>query len=258
MMRFPATFVLIEHERLGNILFDTGYGQNFFEETRHFPASLYRNITPVTLNDEDTALAQLARLGISPDSIRFIIISHFHADHLGGLRDFPKARFIASRAAYASVKGIRGIRAVKKAFLPGMLPADFASRLDFLEEVSAGVQAPFGSFASGFDLLGDGSIMAVALPGHAAGQIGIRLMDQDGVDWFFIADAAWHERTYKEMRLPAPVTRFIMHSWRDFTESLAKVNEVYREEPLLRIIPCHCEDTFARFGHREIAEDVVG
>ena len=33
---------------------------------------------------------QLKEKGISPDEIKYIIISHLHPDHIGGLKFFPK------------------------------------------------------------------------------------------------------------------------------------------------------------------------
>ena len=36
---------------------------------------------------------------INPDEIQYIIISHFHPDHYGSLKKFPKAVIICSREA---------------------------------------------------------------------------------------------------------------------------------------------------------------
>src|SRR4051794_18292513 len=79
-IRFPAVFVYLEHPEHGGALIDTGYSPHFFEATRTFPERLYRWITPVRLDARKQAPAILEAHGISPDRVRRIFISHFHAD----------------------------------------------------------------------------------------------------------------------------------------------------------------------------------
>jgi len=88
---FPALVALLRHPREGWLLFDTGYGQGFMDATRRFPESLYRAVTPVSWTPQQSAVAQLTRDGIGPDSIAHVILSHFHGDHAGALPDFPRS-----------------------------------------------------------------------------------------------------------------------------------------------------------------------
>src|SRR5512133_1684393 len=88
-IRFPAMFALFEHPRFGAMLFDTGYSYRFFDETRRFPNRLYRLMPPVTLHEEQLAVNQLAALNLRPGDITRVFISHFHADHIAALGDFP-------------------------------------------------------------------------------------------------------------------------------------------------------------------------
>src|SRR5580704_3485343 len=78
--RFPAGFALIRHAREGAILFDTGYSERFHAQTAHFPAALYARITPVHVSAVQTARHQLMLFGVAPSDVRFVILSHFHAD----------------------------------------------------------------------------------------------------------------------------------------------------------------------------------
>ena len=122
-------------------------------------------------NEAGGVAAQLEALGIAPADVRHVVVSHFHADHVGGLKDFPNANFHCSRAAFNAVKDLRGFGAVKHAFLPGLLPADFRQRAVFTED-SPVVRLPasHAPFSEARDLLGDGSLLAVDLPGHATGR----------------------------------------------------------------------------------------
>ena len=92
-MKFYSMFAVLVHPKEGVILFDTGYGTDFKEHTRKFPEYIYQLTTPVHLCKEDAAVARLRTLSIEPKDVRHIVISHFHADHIGALRDFPKAQF---------------------------------------------------------------------------------------------------------------------------------------------------------------------
>jgi glyoxylase-like metal-dependent hydrolase (beta-lactamase superfamily II) len=125
---FPAGFACIRHPQHGPILFDTGYSSRFFTETASLPESLYRYTTPVVYTEQDHALQQLQLAGVSADEIRYVILSHFHGDHIAAVRDFPQAQFIYLQESYDAVLKLRSIRAVKAGFLRGLLPDDFEAR----------------------------------------------------------------------------------------------------------------------------------
>ncbi|MEI2826429.1 MAG: MBL fold metallo-hydrolase [Dermatophilaceae bacterium] len=93
---FPALVAVIEHPRTGIVLFDTGYTDRFDEQTRPFPQRFYRWLTPMRLAPEATVVAQLAARDISADDVEHVVVSHLHADHVAGLRDFPRARITFS------------------------------------------------------------------------------------------------------------------------------------------------------------------
>jgi len=103
-IRFYATWGHIEHPEHGHILFDTGYTHRFFEETKKFPFNLYAKSTPAFLKPEEEAINQLKAKGIAAKDVSFVIISHFHADHIAGLKDFPNATFICSKTAHDEIK----------------------------------------------------------------------------------------------------------------------------------------------------------
>ena len=90
---YPAGFALLLHPARGAVLFDTGYSFRVPALMRRWPGLLYGLITPVRLRPWQTPLAHLARLGITAQDVRHLIVSHLHADHVGALRDFPAATF---------------------------------------------------------------------------------------------------------------------------------------------------------------------
>lgn len=239
--QFPALVALLEHPSQGYILYDTGYSERFFTETRRWPNRAYGLVTPVYLEPGESAAQQLQRRGIAPDSIRHIVISHFHADHIGGLRDFPEARFICARAAYERVKTKTGIQAVAAGFLPGLLPPDFDQRVRFVEAMPQGPALPT-EFETGFDVFCDRSLMAVELPGHAAGQLGLYFSDPQQHSYFLVADACWSSRAYRELVQPHPIAQLIFDDGATYGDTLKKLHHLHRKYPEIRIVPTHCNE----------------
>ncbi|MFE5321156.1 MBL fold metallo-hydrolase [Paenibacillus sp. NPDC056579] len=240
---FPALFALIEHPRLGPVLFDTGYTERFFQETVRMPYSLYRRMTPVYYTPQDSAAYQLRQRGIEPEDVRIIILSHFHADHIAGLRDFPNAAFVYLQEAYDAVRFRSGWSAVLAGYLPGLLPDDFETRSRPIDESRLAELPPDFPFRRGMDLFGDGSVIAVDVPGHAAGQIGILLSTGSG-DIFLCADAVWSSRAFRERRPPHWLAGFIMSSRSEYMKSFDNIVQVHKRYPELQLIPSHCSEVW--------------
>ncbi len=231
---------LFKHPQHGWLLWDTGYAPRMLTETLCWPYVLYRLATPLYIRPEQALVAQLARQGIAPAQINTIIVSHFHADHLAGLRDFPAARLVADRAGFADASARRGFSALQRAFIPALLPDDFASRADLLEAFSGPGLPELGA---SHDLYGDGAFQIVRLPGHARGQFGLLANTQHG-PLLFAADSAWLTRAIRERKSPAGITRLIADQP---DQAQITVNGLYRfwqTNPHIRILPTHCPEAY--------------
>jgi glyoxylase-like metal-dependent hydrolase (beta-lactamase superfamily II) len=249
-VRFPATVAVIEHPREGVILFDTGYSERFYEQTKYFPNRIYSLVTPVTISPEHTAVAQLKALGIGVRDVRHVILSHFHADHIGGVADFPHAQYIFRGEGYEAVRELAGWGALRAGYLSGLLPQDFASRSRALTDADFKLgQYGFHDFDLAADLFGDGQILAVDLPGHATGQIGLLVRAEGGSRYFLVADACWSARSYQELRNPSPFTRIIFADWAAYKKTLGKIKTLSTQEPAVQIVPCHCDQTLHGLKH---------
>ncbi len=288
-VRFPAICALLEHPKLGPILFDTGYTSRFFTETQQFPNSLYAKITPVYLDESKTARRQLETRGIAVEDVRHLIISHFHADHIAGLADFPHAQYIYFDQAYAAVRCKSSFGAVRAGFLPGLLPPDFEERSVSVKSGGSPAQsgsvthasghgnalnsaegrahsklretpfspnpsnlaslpAKYAPFDYGFDLFGDKSIIAVHLPGHAYGQMGLFLETQELGPVFLAADACWHSKAYRELIWPHPLANLALADPKAFRDTLTKLHLLHKNNPQITIIPSHCREVLAEIG----------
>jgi N-acyl homoserine lactone hydrolase len=104
---------------------------------------------PFTMSIRTRLVEQLARIGVSPDQINFVGISHNHDDHTGQAADFPKATLLI---------GAEDFEATKKA------PSEVAPLAPWLTG-GAKVEPVEGDR----DVFGDGSVVMLDMPGHTKG-----------------------------------------------------------------------------------------
>ncbi len=242
---YPAGFALLLHPTRGPVLFDTGYSARVVAAMRRWPGVLYGLLTPVRLDPRQTAAAELARLGFAATEVRDVIVSHLHADHVGGLRDFGAARFHLDPAAYRPLRGLRGVAAIRKAFMPELLPDDFEARLQPL--VFQPAPPGLSPFPVAADVFGDGSAYAVQVPGHAAGLIALIVrttpqaaLDGDGAELTLLAsDAAWSVRGLREGLEVHPLARIVFDDVAAERRSAGQLRGWLQAHPRARLIVSH-------------------
>lgn len=247
---FPALCGLIHHPLRGWILFDTGYAQHFQQATRHWPERLYSRVLPVDLPADEDLIQQLGTVGIRPTDISTVIISHYHGDHIAGLRDFPNARFIALRTDTETITELAGHRwrATLQGILPGLLPVDFFQRLEYADAFkTTGLPSWMRPFDIAIDLFGDGSVLGVPLPGHSKGQLGLFLSNTDRGVIFLVADACWSLPACKGGKLPSRLAMFTNANKKAYTQTFMDVRELALREPAINILPSHCTHSWNTF-----------
>jgi glyoxylase-like metal-dependent hydrolase (beta-lactamase superfamily II) len=240
-VEFPALAALIVHPEEGPILFDTGYDPAFFSATRPFPERLYRWATPVTLAAEEAVAGQLPRFGIGPDDIRAVVVSHFHGDHVAGLGRFPRARIFCARAGLEQItRGSRFSR-VRKGLLAALIPGDIGGRAEFFEaRPNIALSPDLSPFETGRDLLGDGSLVAVELPGHCPGHWGLLVRQTDDRTRFLIADAAWSAGAVRDNVPPPRLTTALLGETGPYRRTLNALHRLHARNPDLVVTPSHC------------------
>jgi len=81
----PMLMFLIDHPK-GLVVVDTGL------DTVNSRAP-FLEVTP-----EQRIDAQLRRVGYDPDDVKYVVLTHLHLDHVGGMPLFPKATFVVRRS----------------------------------------------------------------------------------------------------------------------------------------------------------------
>ena len=239
--RFPAGFLYLRHSRFGHVLFDTGYSDHFRRETASFPNRLYAKLMPPRFEAADRACDQIGRIGVGASEIGTVVLSHFHADHIAGLRDFPRARIVASRSGYAAMRAARGIGGLLNGLLPGLMPHDADDRIRFTDSLPlASLPPALAGFGHARDLFGDGSALLVDLPGHSTGQVGLYLPETPQGALFLVADAAWSQEAIADLRPPPLLVTAMLGKTGTYRRTLGQLHRLQQAMPGLAIRPAHC------------------
>jgi len=118
------------------LLWDTGYPDAVADKPLTSPIG--------TATRPKKLAAQLAEIGVKPDDVTFVAVSHTHGDHVGNVDMFPKSTLLIQKAE------------VDWAFADGKQPPFAKDR-------------PIKPLAGDLDVFGDGSAVILSTPGHTPG-----------------------------------------------------------------------------------------
>ena len=114
------------------------------------------------LEPHDEAAAQLAGRGLPPRAVRWLVLSHLHTDHAGGVAPFADADVLVTRTEWQRSCGLAG---KVRGYLPQHWPAGVVPRLVDFDG------PPVGPFTASHDLAGDQQLVLVPAPGHTRGHM---------------------------------------------------------------------------------------
>jgi glyoxylase-like metal-dependent hydrolase (beta-lactamase superfamily II) len=165
----PINSFVIEHPA-GICLFDAGQTARA-ASWGHLPRwhPLHR-LCRFELEQKDEVASQLGKMGIEPGEVRWVVLSHLHTDHVGGLAPFAGAEVLVTRTEWDRASGLAG---QLRGYLPQHWPRGLDPRLvDF-----AGLS--LGPFPASLDLAGDGRLVLVPTPGHTPGHLSLLVRTDD-------------------------------------------------------------------------------
>jgi glyoxylase-like metal-dependent hydrolase (beta-lactamase superfamily II) len=235
LRELSAMFGIIEHPREGLILYDTGFSHDLSSRLRGV-GRLYPMVVPYQVSAEQAAHAHLRRLAYRPEDVRHVIISHMHADHVGGLTSFPGAQIHCDRTALHHLRTNRRLKLARHGYFAELVPQGLDASIHQISPI----QQRHNLLSNTVDLFGDGSLQLVPLDGHAPGQLGL-LLDLNGRRVMFVADACFCVDSIEQNVGPSnALARAIYHDAKTAERTLARLHSLHINDPEIVFIPTHC------------------
>lgn len=233
----PIYAWLIEHPE-GLIIIDTGETARV-DEPGYFPRwhPYFKLGVREWVEPSEEIGPRLEELGFSPRDVRWVVMTHLHTDHAGGLAHFTDSEILISEVEFRNASGFMG---KVRGFLPHRWPEWLAPRLFGLDP------KPFGPFPESLSLTDAGDLVIVPSPGHTKGHVSVVLDDGDQAI-FFAGDAS-----YTEGLMVDQVTDGVAPDQRAARETLRRIREFTRSTATV-YLPSHDPDSAGRLLARRPA-----
>lgn len=141
---------------------------------------------PLSPTLEHTLAEQLATIGVKPDQIALVGISHYHFDHTGQAAGFAKSKLLIGRADLEALKTEPAPFGADPSLLAPWLKGGAA-----VEEVSGDK-----------DIYGDGSVTMLSMPGHTPGSYALLVRLKDKGPVLLSGDVVHFEEQFKNDGVP--------------------------------------------------------
>ena len=158
-IQVPIGFFVIKHPK-GNVLFDTGNNDKLITDSTYW--GKLASVFEAKMTPEDAIDAQLAKIGLKPDDIKYVVVSHMHLDHGGNVGKFPNSTLIIQddELTFAMFPD--------EPFAGGYIPGD-AQVLRSPVGTSKPSLMEMVRLEGDYDIFGDGSIVVHRSRGHTKG-----------------------------------------------------------------------------------------
>jgi N-acyl homoserine lactone hydrolase len=237
-----AGTIVVKHPA-GTLLIDTGNSSHFDEEVSGYPFFLRLNLKSLAGQlDPDVPLRELLRLvNEDPDKVRWVILSHTHLDHSGGLMDLPRLPVLLTKEElqYAFDPRVQAT---------GFVIAAHTQRFPSVDAPTLKFDAKsYELFDESADLYGDGSVVVVPLRGHTPGSVGVFVNLDPQRRLFYVGDAVDDERGF-EQRVGKPLLLRDTDNDRVRANQIVGVlNQLHKLAPEISIIPAHGRSAYLKF-----------
>ena len=185
LLELPCPSFLIEHPK-GLVLFDTGCNPKVIDDAVGYWGQVAEHL-PLKWSKQDTLDKQIQGVGYKTSDVKYVILSHAHLDHAGGLTYFPNATFIAGKGE------------MQHAYWP-----DPDRRWAFILNDYLPTRAyKWLEFGQDFDLFGDGALQFLYTPGHTPGECSL-LVNTSHRKFLFTGDTV-HLRAAVDQEAGMPI-----------------------------------------------------
>jgi N-acyl homoserine lactone hydrolase len=168
-LQFVYSCYLIKHDDQ-YLLWDTGH-----------------SMTAPNVAPKVSIVDQIAQLGVKPEQITFVGISHYHADHTGQVASFPKAVLLIGQGDWNAITAPKPAEGVNFAPFEGWIKGD-----------NKVTPVPLDK-----DVFGDGSVMMLYTPGHTPGHHSLLVKLPQTGNFLISGDAVHFRENYDTDGVPA-------------------------------------------------------
>lgn len=190
----PVSVYLIEHPK-GLILVDTGWHRNmspegFYDKKAQIKSLGSRILYHVNQGRIPLGKAvdeQLSEMGIMPNELDYVLLTHLDCDHANGLEAVRDAKHILCAAEELDCARKNSLIRYKKKWWKGVDLHTFEWN---------GSEGPA---KKSFDLFGDGSIKMINIPGHCDGLCAVKITNEEGRYVLLFSDGGYATKSWKEM-----------------------------------------------------------
>ncbi|MEA5051740.1 MAG: N-acyl homoserine lactonase family protein [Oscillospiraceae bacterium] len=187
----PVKAFYIEHPK-GRILVDTAWDSAVREHpirTLTFP--MWFASKPI-LPPGEAVDERLAALGVQPEMLDYVILTHMDIDHDSGLRLVKNAKRIM-----VSPDEWRAVHSAQTRYVRRPWKEIPLTQMRF----SADAGAPYGL---SWDVFGDGTVKVLPVPGHSQGSVAVRVC-AGGTFALLVGDTGYNRASWEDLNLPGPV-----------------------------------------------------
>jgi glyoxylase-like metal-dependent hydrolase (beta-lactamase superfamily II) len=229
----PIWAWVIEHPE-GIIVIDTGdikescYRDFFKHETIGSRLSLKATSNKRNISKQDELDTQLMRLGIGPEQVSKVVLTHLHGDHTDGLKFFPENEIIVNEAEYR--KPYSNLPTTYPKWFNPTLVSLLKDRIDF--------------FDIAYPVTKSEDVLLISTQGHTYHHCSVLLKTDNG-HILFAGDVSYkHQQLLDNKFAGANI---------DFVQSQKTYNTIlrYAEKYPVIYLPSHDENSANRLVNRE-------
>jgi N-acyl homoserine lactone hydrolase len=230
--RLPILAWAIEHPE-GLIVVDTGETARTAKPgylPRWHP--YYRRAVRLFVSPDEEIGPLLRAVGLEPADARWLVLTHLHTDHAGGLHHFAGVPTLVDAAELRAAAGLAGRG---RGYLPHHFPDGFdPTPVAWQDEA-------FDGFERSFPLTEAGDVVLLPTPGHTPGHLSVLVRDRER-RFLLAGDVAYTEALFREGALDG-----VTVDERVARRTLDRAAAVARTAPTV-VLPTHDPDSPRRLA----------
>ncbi|MDF7775218.1 N-acyl homoserine lactonase family protein [Sphingomonas sp. AOB5] len=133
---------------------------------------------------DERIVTQIARLGVKPEQVRYVGISHHHFDHIGQALDFPGATLLIGQPDFDRLSKSTTL-SEREGLMPWLTLASKSLPL-----------------TGDHDVFGDGSVTMISLPGHTPGHYALLVRVTGGPPLLLSGDQFHAQESFDKNLVP--------------------------------------------------------